>query len=435
MYGIANSYPLASSGPLSTSPLARIISISQLNIWGYRHLIRRNYDEWHHPSLIRGDPSSCHLISRTNETDTISKQPPAADGLIVGQKMRTMPLYPPTGNTGATDAVPSAVESSSGGPPLVWNTSGGMTSQYLSMSADGVIRMAPGMTPSSLLSHAKKSGWIGSGGYDPFGFHDSMVTLQQGRTENATARQVVSSDAVWNPSPVLNAPLPVPAETAERDDVTGNLFYPVVGDTMDPFDDISIEDPSNPSIEASMLKREMYDGQLLVTSRSQEDEIKKKGTPPPPSLPASKRRRSSELTGNSSNPSKLNEASSELRSSFQGACDRLTRLATLPVGNGNRHSLSLPNGPPSDASAVTASSLAHGMSPAIPSNAMFGNAIFGDAMFDRNDFLLFLDNMIDIVPAAAAAEEATVPVELKVMTHFDHSPAVDGVDGRSGSLS
>lgn len=385
--------------------------------------MRRGYDEWHHPSLVRGDPSSCDFISRTNATDTIGQQPPAADRSIAGQKMRTISVYPSPGITG-TYALPSIVESLSGGPPHAWNASGGMSSQYLAMAVNGVSSMAPGMVP-SLPSHTEISGGIGSGEHNPFSRSTAAWSrCSRGGAENATARKVVSADAACDPSLALSEPRPI---SAERDDVTGNLFYPVVGDQMDPFDDISIEDPSNPSIEAPVFKSETYEEQLFVKSRSQEEEGKKKGTASPPaSLPASKRRRSSELTGSSSDPGKLNEARAVLQSSFLEASDPLVGIATFPVGNGNPDSLSLPNGPPSGASAVTAPGLAHGMSlPAIPSNAGF----------DRSDFLFFLDNMIDLLPSAAAAEVATVPAELKVLAHFDHAAAVREVNGGSNSLS
>jgi len=375
-------------------------------------VIRRGYDEWHHPALVRGNPSSCDLISRTNATDTLnsrSKQPPAADGLIA---MRTVPVYPPVraslGSTEAFAVSSASVKSSPGGPSpaSAWDASGGMSSQCVAIAADGVSSMTPGMSP-SFLSHTEMSGGIGSGGYDQFGFQGTLALLQQARAANATAERIVSAYAACGPSPVRSAPGPVPAE---RDDVTGNLFFPVVGEhPIDPFDDISIDDPSIPPA----FDPDMYEGQLLGEFLPREDEGR---TPsPPPSSAASKRRRSTEPNENSNDPGKLNEARVELRSSFLEASDPLVRRATLPpVGKGNPHSLSRPSGPTSGASAATASGLARAASlPDIPSNAVF----------NRSDYLLFLDSMIDIVPAAAATEVSAVPAESKVpvLAHFDHA--------------
>ena len=215
----------------SFRPTALVCTFFQLSIWGYRHVIRRGYDEWHHPALVRSDPSSCDLISRTNATDTISQKSPTADVVSVKRKKRTKPVYPPSGSSG-TYAFPSAVvESRPGGPPPAWDASGGMSS---------------GMAP-VFLSHTEMSGGFGSGGYDPYVFV-SLETQQQARS---TAGRFKSTDAACGPSPAHRRRPP--------------SRHAVVNDPIDPFDVMSVEAPAfDPDLYKEQLLR-------LAEARSREE--------------------------------------------------------------------------------------------------------------------------------------------------------------------
>ena len=235
----------------SFRPTALVCTFFQLSIWGYSRVIHYGYDEWRHPALVRSDPSSCDLISRTNATDTIDQKPPTVDEVSVKRKKRTKPVYSPPGSSG-TYAVPSAVESPAFDPDRYEEQ---LLSQYPARASSYVSSVAPGVAPvaPSFLSQTEVSGGLENGGYDPFEFHGSPTSQQRvstPRTAYATVG-VLSADAACGSTQVHSALWSLP----EKDDVP-------VGDPIDPFDVMSIEAPA--------FDPDRYEEQLLAESQSGE---------------------------------------------------------------------------------------------------------------------------------------------------------------------